>query len=95
VSQQDAVDLVRRLLAKAESTSFPAESDAFRAKAVQLMARHGITEAMLNPQPEPMRVVVMHPPAWMQAQLIWMFTNARYNTGHTGNTGFTFNVTVN
>jgi hypothetical protein len=37
---------VRALLAKAESTSFEAEADAFTAKAQELMARHAIDEAV-------------------------------------------------
>jgi hypothetical protein len=39
---------VRALLAKAESTDFPAEAEALLAKAHQLMARHTIDEAMLG-----------------------------------------------
>jgi hypothetical protein len=39
---------VRALLAKAESTDFPAEAEALVAKAHQLMARHTIDEAMLG-----------------------------------------------
>lgn len=38
---------VRALLAKAESTTYPEEAEAFTAKAMQLMASHGITDAML------------------------------------------------
>lgn len=38
---------VRALLAKAESTTFPAEAEALTAKAQQLMARHAIDRAML------------------------------------------------
>ena len=41
------LERVRALLAKAESTSFPDEADAFTAKAQELMARHAIDEAML------------------------------------------------
>ncbi len=37
---------VRALLAKAESTEFEAESDAFTAKAQELMARHAIDDAV-------------------------------------------------
>ncbi len=39
---------IAALLDKAESTSFPAEADAFMAKAQELMARHAIDEAMLD-----------------------------------------------
>jgi hypothetical protein len=38
---------VRALLAKAESTTFPEEAEALTAKAMELMASHGITDAML------------------------------------------------
>lgn len=38
---------VRALLAKAESTEFEAEAEAFSAKAMELIARHGIDEALL------------------------------------------------
>ncbi len=40
---------IAALLDKAESTSYPAEADAFMAKAQELMARHAIDEAMLQP----------------------------------------------
>jgi hypothetical protein len=42
------LDKVRALLAKAESTSFEAEADAFTAKAQELMARHRIDRAVLD-----------------------------------------------
>jgi len=38
---------VRALLAKAESTEFPAEAETFTAKAIELIAKHGIDEASL------------------------------------------------
>lgn len=38
---------VRALLAKAESTEFEAEAEAFTAKAMDLIAKHGIDEALL------------------------------------------------
>ena len=41
------VDKVRALLAKAESTEFPAEADALNAKAQELMARYRIEQAIL------------------------------------------------
>lgn len=41
------LERVRKLLAKAEGTSFEAEADAFFAKAQELMQAHAITEAML------------------------------------------------
>lgn len=39
---------VRALLAKAESTDFPEEAEAFTAKAQELIARHAIDQAMLD-----------------------------------------------
>jgi hypothetical protein len=39
---------VRALLAKAESTEFPEEAEAFTAKAQELIARHAIDQAMLE-----------------------------------------------
>jgi hypothetical protein len=39
---QRMLDRVRALLAKAESTDFPQEADAFTARAQELMARHRI-----------------------------------------------------
>ena len=41
------LELVRALLTKAESTTFPDEADAFTAKAQQLMARHAIDAALV------------------------------------------------
>ena len=38
---------IRALLAKAEATNYPAERDAFNAKANELIARYGIDEALL------------------------------------------------
>lgn len=43
----DVLGRVRSLLAKAESTDYPAEAEAFTAKAQQLMARHAIDAALL------------------------------------------------
>lgn len=42
---------VRGLLAKAESTSFPEEAEALSAKAQELMGRHALERAMLDPAP--------------------------------------------
>lgn len=44
----DKLDTVRKLLAKAEGAATPAEAEAYTEKAVQLMARHGIDEALLG-----------------------------------------------
>lgn len=40
---------VRGLLAKAESSDFPSEQQALRAKAESLIVLHGIEQAMLTP----------------------------------------------
>lgn len=45
------LDRVRALLAKAESTSFPAEAEALTGKAQELMARHSIDQALLDAGP--------------------------------------------
>ena len=45
---QGVLDKVRALLAKAESTTFDAEADAFTAKAQELMARHRIDRAVFE-----------------------------------------------
>ncbi|MEV0153116.1 DUF2786 domain-containing protein [Micromonospora sp. NPDC050686] len=42
------LDRVRALLAKAESTTFPAEAEALTGKAQELMARHSIDQALLD-----------------------------------------------
>jgi Protein of unknown function (DUF2786) len=44
---QKMLDRVRALLAKAESTTFPEEAEAYTAKAQELMARHSIDYALL------------------------------------------------
>ncbi|MEV0274197.1 DUF2786 domain-containing protein [Hamadaea sp. NPDC050747] len=44
---QKMLDRVRALLAKAESTTFPEEAEAYTAKAQELMARHSIDFALL------------------------------------------------
>ncbi|WDZ83248.1 DUF2786 domain-containing protein [Micromonospora cathayae] len=45
------LDRVRALLAKAESTSYPAEAEALTGKAQELMARHSIDQALLAAGP--------------------------------------------
>jgi hypothetical protein len=42
------LERVRSLLAKAESSSFPAEAEAFTEKAQELMARHAIDDALVT-----------------------------------------------
>ena len=64
---QRMLDRVRALLAKAESTDFPEEADAFTAKAQELMTRHRIDHALLvaatgeRDQPVNRRVAVDNP----------------------------------
>ncbi len=64
---QRMLDRVRALLAKAESTDFPEEADAFTAKAQELMARHRIDHVLLiattgeREQPATRRVAVDNP----------------------------------
>ena len=64
---QRMLDRVRALLAKAESTDFQEEADAFTAKAQELMARHRIDHALLaattgkRDQPVTRRVSIDNP----------------------------------
>jgi hypothetical protein len=44
----DKLDTIRKLLAKAEGAATADEAEAYTAKAVELMARHGIDEALLG-----------------------------------------------
>ncbi len=44
----DKLDTIRKLLAKAEGAATAAEAGAYTAKAVELMARHGVDEALLG-----------------------------------------------
>ena len=41
------LEVIRKLLAKAEKAATPEEASAYNAKAAQMMARHGVDEAML------------------------------------------------
>jgi len=47
------LERVRALLAKAEGTSFPAEAEAYSAKAQELISRHSLDEALLHARGEP------------------------------------------
>lgn len=47
VDEERWLSRVRGLLAKAESTEFPGEAEALTAKAMELMAKYGIEEALL------------------------------------------------
>jgi len=64
---QRLITRVRALLAKAESTDFPEEADAFTAKAQELMARHRIDHTLLvaktggRDQPASRRVSIDNP----------------------------------
>ncbi len=47
-NEEQVLETIRGLLAKAESTEFPAEAETFTAKAQELMAAHSIETAMLG-----------------------------------------------
>jgi hypothetical protein len=63
---------VRALLAKAESTDFPAEAEAFAAKAQELIARHSLHDALTAPGELPLarRLGVDHPYESEKAHLL-------------------------
>jgi hypothetical protein len=80
------LDRVRALLAKAESTDFPAEAEAFSAKAQELIARHRIEEALTAADraevvPFARRIGVDHPYESEKASLLDAV--ARANQCHT------------
>jgi hypothetical protein len=69
------LDRVRALLAKAESTDFPAEAEAYSAKAQELIARHSIEEALtardrVEVVPFAQRIGVDHPYESEKAELL-------------------------
>jgi len=71
------LEKVRALLAKAESTSFPAEAEALTAKAQELMTRHRIEQAMLDATgagrtvgPTKRRIVIPDPYAGAKSLLL-------------------------
>ncbi len=77
------LDTVRALLAKAESTRFEAEAEAFTAKAQELMARHRIERAILDMRspaggddPRSRRVLVPAPYAGAKAALLASIAHA-------------------
>jgi Protein of unknown function (DUF2786) len=78
------LDRVRALLAKAESTNFPAEAEAFSAKAQELIARHRIEEVLsadAEDTPLSRRLGVDHPYESEKASLLDAV--ARANHCHT------------
>jgi hypothetical protein len=86
VSGNKVLERVRALLAKAESTDFPAEAEAFSAKAQELIARHSIEEALTGADraevvPFARRVGVDHPYESEKASLLDAV--ARANHCHT------------
>jgi hypothetical protein len=83
---QRMLDRVRALLAKAESTDFPEEADAFTAKAQELMARHRIDHVLLvaatgkRDQPLTRRVSIDNPyeaPKTLLLQVVAEANNCR------------------
>ena len=80
------LDRVRALLAKAESTDFPAEAEAYSAKAQELIARHSISDALTSRDrtevvPFARRIGVDHPYEGEKASLLDAV--ARANHCHT------------
>jgi hypothetical protein len=79
------LERVRALLAKAESTEFDAEADAFTAKAQELMTRHAIDDALLaahgagrnaGEQPSATRIGIDDPYAHPKAILLAVIADA-------------------
>ncbi|WP_155369242.1 DUF2786 domain-containing protein [Catellatospora vulcania] len=81
-ADQRMLDRIRALLAKAESTDFPEEAEAFTAKAQQLMARHSIDHALLDAAtgtgdgPDTLRIVVANPYEGPKAMLLQVVAQA-------------------
>ena len=78
---------VRALLAKAESTEFAPEAEAFTAKAQDLMTRHAIDEALLADDAgeavdvQGIRVLIDHPYALEKARLLDVIARANRTRG--------------
>ena len=77
------LELVRKLLAKAESTTFEAEAETFTAAAQALMARHSIDAALLSATdprrgdgPTPRRVWIERPYEREKVQLLGVVADA-------------------
>ena len=77
------LERVRALLAKAESTTFEAEAEAFTEKAQELIARHAIDEALLHDardvgEPAARRLLVDDPYARAKACLVQVVAEANH-----------------
>ncbi|MER7276118.1 DUF2786 domain-containing protein [Dactylosporangium sp. NPDC000244] len=91
------LDRVRALLAKAESTGYPAEAETYTAKAQELIARHAIDEALLAGReggadvvPFARRIGVDHPYEGEKASLLSAVAGAnRCHTVWSPDLGFT------
>lgn len=55
----DHIDRIRKLLAMADSTTFPAEAESFRAKAHKMMEQYKVTEAQVRPPQQAPQPVIM------------------------------------
>lgn len=82
-SSDPRLETIRALLAKAEATTYPAEAEAFTAKASELMARYSIDEAMVwatspgdSSTPEEIRVELLRPFVAQKAVLVHRVANA-------------------
>jgi Protein of unknown function (DUF2786) len=97
---QRMLDRIRALLAKAESTDFPDEADAFTAKAQELMSRHRIDHALLaastggeRDQPVTRRIGIDNPYEAPKALLLQVVAEAnRCRAVWTRRFGFTTTV---
>jgi hypothetical protein len=81
-ADQRMLDRIRALLAKAESTGFPEEAEAFTAKAQQLMTRHSIDHALLDAAagatdgPDTRRLIIASPYEGPKAMLLQVIAEA-------------------
>ena len=64
--QEDRLQKIRALLAKAEGTNHPAEAQAFSAKAQELMAKWAIDDAMLDASQDKPGNIIKHT-VWLDA----------------------------
>jgi hypothetical protein len=81
------LEQIRALLAKAESTEFPEEADAFTSKAQELMTRHAIDDVVLAPhsagrssadRPSATRIGIDDPYAQVKAILLDLIAQASH-----------------